>query len=174
MPHDHGAVLQFDEGIGITLSTLGSGTAIIGNTIIDASRLQGFHLIWVKIAGFLKLKTTAEGPISWGICANLTALELEAIIEDDPQDASVPTKTGPGSWYMPIGLVGLDATECDLLGGDNQDAQIVGKYVKFPVKWTIPEGKSFNVWAYNHDVSALTTGAVMVFQMQFFGAWLRD
>ncbi len=174
MPHDHGPVLQFDENLNLTLSTLGSGVAIVSNTIIDASRRQGFYLIYCNLAGFMRGKTTAEGPVSWGLCANLTALELEAILEDDIQNSQVVTATGPGSWYLPISQFGLDSTEAQVHGNQNQDAQILSPYIRYPVKWTIPEGSNFSIWAYNHFGSALTTGMIISLSMQFFGSWLRD
>ncbi len=175
MPHDHGPVLQYNKDSTITLLTLAANTAILGPDKIDSSRLQGFHLIWVKIAGFFAGKTTADGPVMYGICCNLTASELTDILNDDPQSAQVVTKTGPGSWYMPITLIGLDSTEGDI-NGDGQSTEIQGtsKFTKYPVNWTIPEGNNFNTFAFNQEGGALATGMTIQTSVQAFGAWLRD
>ncbi len=175
LPHDHGAVLQFEPKNSLTLSTLGASTVILQPTIIDASRKQGFHLIWVKIVGFFSGKTVAEGPILFGICANLNAAELAAILFDDVQDRSGVTKTGPGSWYKVLLSIGVDATEGDITGKvGSTEIQHTSIPDKIPVKWTIPEGEEFSVFALNLDGSALTTGTVIATSLEFFGAWLRD
>ncbi len=174
MPHDHGAVLQFEPKMSLTLGALGASTALLQASIIDASRKQGFHLIYTKIAGFLRSKTTAEGPILFGICCNLNAAELAAIIFDDVQDRSSVTKTGPGSWYKVISQIGVDATEGEINGNQNQDAQIISPMTKYKVKWTIPEGEEFSYFVLNLDGSALTTGGVIQLSAEYFGAWLRD
>lgn len=174
MPHDHGATLQFDDSITLTLSTLANRTAILAASNIDSGRDNGFYLIWTKIAGFFRLKTATEGPVIFGICANLSATELTAILTDDPQNSQEPTETGPGSWYQVISLIGLDALEGDInakQGATNVQAE--SQFTKYPVKWTIPEDQDFSIFAYNIG-AALTTGMIINVQMQNFGAWLRD
>ncbi len=175
MPHDHGAVLQFDDETSLALTTLASVTAKFAATIIDAARLQGFYLIWVKYAGVIRGKTTTEGPLIFGLCANLSPSELAAILTDDTQDRSAPTKTGPGSWYYPLSLIGLDVTEGDLSGRiGSTEIQGIVPFSKIPVRWTVPEGDSLNWFVYNVGSGALTTGASIALTYQLFGAWLRD
>ncbi len=175
MPHDHGAILQFDELVTLTLGTLGANTSILANTKIDGSRDQGFHLIWVKIAGFARGKTSGEGPVLVGICCNLDAATLAAILTDDIQSSTAPTSTGPGSWYYPIVSLGLDLVEGNIHGDmGGVQVQNTSPMRKIPVKWTIPEGSTFNTFAHNLTSGALTTGTLIGFTMQYFGAWLRD
>ncbi len=175
MPHDHGAVLQVDEVVNLALSTLGAKAAILSSLNLDSSREQGMHCIWCKLAGFFAGKTATEGPILFGLCANLTAGELAAILADDPQNRSVVTSTGPGAWYLPISMIGLDALEGDALAGQgDENVQGTSRVTKYMVKWTIPEGKDLSVFAYNLGSGALTTGMTFNLFATWFGAWLRD
>ncbi len=176
MPHNHSnAVLQYDEQKTITLGTLATKTAIQASTIVDSNRENGFWLKWVKIAGYLSGKTATEGPITYGIACNLTAAELTDILNDDPQNSQVVTKTGKGSWYRPITLFGVDETEGDVNGGQGStNVQAQSRYSKYNVNWVIPEGSGFFHFAFNHDSGTLTTGALIKVSTQFFGAWLRD
>ncbi len=175
IPHDHGALLQLDEVIDLTLGTLGAKIAILSNSNVDTGRNSGFHIIWVNIAGFFSGKTTTEGPILIGFACNVSAIELAAILADDPQAGSDPTKTGPGSWYHPLLLIGVDAVEGAITpeqGATNVQAQ--SHFHKIMVKWTVPENNAFSMFAYNLDTGALTTGMAIKATIQFFGAWLRD
>ncbi len=175
MPHDHGASLQFGTISTLSLGTLGASTALLKAFKVDATRLNGWYEIWCKLAGNFAGKTSTEGPLLLGICANMNAAELKAILEDDPQNSQTPTKTGPGSWYYPIIWIGLDATEGDINGeGQSSEIQATSKFTKYPVKWAIPEGQDFSLFVYNADSGALTTGTVITFAVQHFGAWLRD
>ncbi len=175
MPHDHGPVLQFEVDTEIDLTTLGAAAAIFDTTKIDGSRAQGFYLIWVKIAGFFSGKTATEGPIIYGIACNLDATKLKAILEDDLQNRQDPTSTGPGSWYLPICEIGVDAVEGNINGDvSSTNVQATSEYKKYAVKWTIPEGDNFSQWAFNKGSGALTTGMKINASMQFFGSWLRD
>ncbi len=167
-------MLQFQTNAVITLGTLGQNVAIFGPSKIDASRLQGMYVIWTKIAGYLAGKTTTEGPIIFGISCNLTVAELADILTDDPQSAQEVTKTGPGSWYMPIMLFGEDEVEGDINGGQGAtNVQAQSKFTKYNVGWTVPEGNTMDFFAFNIG-SALTTGATIKLASQVFGAWLRD
>ncbi len=175
MPHDHGPVLQYESNVTLTLSTLAALAAVKASSMIDTSRAQGFHLIWVKMAGYLAGKTAGEGPIHFGLLCNLSAVDIAAILVDDPQNAQVPTKMGPGSWYYPIMLFGEDELEDDINGTQGAtNVQAQSKFTKYPVKWTIPEGNNFGYYAFNEDSGALTTGATIKVSAQYFGAWLRD
>ncbi len=175
MSDDHGAQLLMETNHTITLGTLAAGKPILQSTKVDASRNQGWYAIWMKISGFLAGKTVAEGALIFGICANLNADELEAILEDDPQGRSKPVEGGAGSWYYPISTLGTDQTEGDVMGGnDPNNVQGVSVFTKIPVKWAIPEGQSLSTFIYNKGSGALTTGATVALSLQHFGAWLRD
>ncbi len=174
MADNHGAVLQYQRSSLITAGTLGLDTVALGGSIIDASRLQGFHLIWIKLAGFFAGKTTTEGPLIYGICANLTAAELAAILVEDIQSRSDPVAKGPGSWYRILSLIGLDATEGAVPHNQaSTEVQSVVPFEKIMVKWTIPEGEQFNFFLFNQG-AALTTGMTLRQSCEYFGAWLRD
>lgn len=174
MPHDHGPVLQYDAKRLLTVGALAGQDAVIQPTKIDASRDQGFRLIWVKLAGFFRAKTAAEGPITLGLCCNLEAAQLEDILNDDVQGRSDVTKTGPGSWYVPLTQIGLDAVEGDIWGQSLSNTQQVSIWKKIPVNWTIPEGQFFGVYMFNDTTGALTTGMLVELSLQYFGVWLRD
>lgn len=175
LAHDHGALLQVDERIDLALGTLGAKAAILGPSNVDGSRANGMFIIWTKLAGFFAGKTTTEGPIIFGVCGNISATVLAEILADDPQSSQVPTKTGAGSWYYPIILIGKDATEGDLMGRvGSTNVQATSRFEKINVRWAIPEAQEFAIFAYNLDSSALSTGTTFQATMQIFGAWLRD
>lgn len=159
----------------LALGTLGANISILSATKIDASRENGMYVIFVKMAGHFAGKTNTEGPIMFGICANLDAAELAAILGDDPQDSQKPTDTGRGSWYYPISLIGIDALEGDIMAkqGDT-NVQAESAFESIRVKWAVPEGQNLSLFAHNFDTSALTTGMTARAIIQTYGAWLRD
>ncbi len=175
MPHGHRKEFQIDETVLLTLSTLGSKTAIVVDTNIDSSRAQGFYILYTLLAGFFAGKTTAEGPITIGLCANLNAADLTAIMIEDRQRQESPSERGPGSWVRPIVLVGLDALEGEINGAQgDENVQGTSRYMLHKVNWTIPEGDAYSLFAFNHMGSALTTGMTVTASMINNGRWLRD
>ncbi len=166
-------IIQYDHDNSFPLSTLGANTAILGATKIDSTRLNGFRIAKVRITAAITGKTTAEGPIAWGLCCNLTAARLKAIIEADPQASTEDDEHGSGEWLMHMGMMTLATTAGPLtggLGGPNVAAQ----HEEHKINWSVIAGKSFDLWAYNMSGSPLTTGAIIQSFQEIFGVWLRD
>ncbi len=167
--------MQVDEIVSLPLGTLGAKAAILGVTNIDGSRLQGWFQVMCNIAGFFRGKTTTEGPIIFGICANMSATQLAALIATDPQGSTSDTNLIKAFWYRFISIIGLDSTEGDLLArGQSTEIQGTSRFESFKVRWAIPEGNNFSIFAYNLGSGALTTGTVFEITLQNFGSWLRD
>ncbi len=162
---------QIDDDNSITLGTLGAATAVFGTSKIDASRAQGFRLIMSRIAAKLTGKTTAEGPLMFGICANVPTVEaLKAYLENDPQGKSSDDAKA-SNWFVKIlGQIPLAATE-DTSEHFGTDSMTEIKYGKNG--WSIPEGSALNYFAFNMG-SALTTGAVITICAEHYGVWLND
>jgi len=164
---------QFDEDHSIVLGALVNATAIFGASKIDAAREQGFRLVMSRISMKLTGKTTAEGPILIGICANVPDVaSLKAYLENDPQGRSSDDAKG-NNWFVKLLFqIPLAATE----NGSNAD--LADNQSMFEVKygkngWSIPEGSALNYFAWNMG-STLTTGAVITIAAEHFGIWLKD
>ncbi len=164
--------IGYDEDFVLPLGTLGAGVVISQQTKIDASRLNGFRVAMIRMSAMLSGKTTAEGPIAWGIACNMDAAEIEAAIEADPQDRTKSDAKGEGQWLKHLGLIGLGATELGLTGA----GALVNKAdpIDIKINWSVIEGENFVMWARNMDTSALTTGTLLTAFIETFGVWLRD
>ncbi len=168
-------IIQYESDLELALSTLGAATGIVVNTKIDSSRLNGFRVAKTRIAATLTGKTAGEGPIAWGLSANLSAAEIKAIIEADPQDKTRDDSRGVGAWLTYMGIIPLEMTAGGLTGPAGGGA--AGHPVQMEalkVNWSILEGKGFNVWAFNMDTGALTGGTIITCVMENMGVWLND
>ncbi len=163
---------QFDIDVNLVLSTLAGGGEILVDSGIDASREQGFRLIQSMIHVDYTGKTTAEGPIIYGLCCNLAdAGALGAILESDPQGRTTQDIARAKGVYVKIlGKISLASTATGSTGQVVQPIQV--NYGKNG--WSIPEGSKLAYWARNNDGSALTTGTIITFDAEHFGVWLRD
>ncbi len=167
--------ISYEEDGLLTLSTLGALAAISQATKIDASRGNGFRVSKVNIAAQVEGKTAAEGPLIWGLSANMTAAQVKAAIEADPQNRTADNVRGAGQWLKFLGVIGLNQTEGALTGpagGIPSSASM--QFMEVPVNWSVIEGQNFQLFVYNTFGSALTTGTLIRFYMEIFGVWLRD
>lgn len=158
--------ISYDENLALALGALASLDAISANTKVDNNRLQGFRVIKVRVVGSFLGKTTAEGPIIWGLASGLTAQNIEDIIESDPQSPQADDERGAGAWIKLLGQIENGATSGTLTPGM--------PFIDVDVNWSTPESQSFAVWAYNQDGAPLSTGTVLVFGLDIIGVWLRD
>ncbi len=168
-------IVQYDQDLSLSLGTLGAVDAIAqASAKIDAGRENGFRIAKLNIMGTLTGKTATEGPIAWGIACNMNAAEIELAIESDPQDSAENDDRGVGTWLKPLGMITLEQTAGPLTGGGSGGTQGgVATMIEVKVNWSVLEGHDFTVWAYNQG-SALTTGAILTFFVEYFGVWLRD
>ncbi len=165
-------VITYEHDLSFALGALAANTALKGATKIDSSRLNGFRVAKVRLAATIRGKTTDEGPILWGLSANMSAAEIKAAIEADPQDSTADNSKGEGAWLTFLGQITHGSVEGPLTGGIGPDVSAPVMDVK--VNWSVLEGKDFSLFAYNMDSGALTTGATIAAVLEIFGVWLRD
>ncbi len=152
----------------ITVGALAALDAVVVNSVIDATREEGFRILKTEYFVHFEGKTTAEGPVMFGFAANLNAAEIEEAIEADPQQrADDPEMHNAMRPVWVLGVIPKLSTE--------QDQSFPGN-VKgiFNPRWSIPEGKGASWWAYNNSSGALTTGLLIKIMAKHFGVWLRD
>ncbi len=164
--------IQYTLQTTLTLGTLASADVIAASSKIDSSRLQGFRVSKVRWAGTYTGKTSGEGPIVYGMAANMTAAEIENAIEADPQASTEDDGRGDGSWLKPLGVISKNGT-AGSLGPDGGSGEVCN-FIDVKANWSVIEGKDFSFWAYNLHGSSLTTGSELQFATEFMGVWLRD
>ncbi len=168
-------VQQFDHDRSLALGTLGANTAILSNTLIDSGRENGFRVTHSKFHFSMTAKTTTEGPIMVGCSVALTAAEIKAAIEADPQRSNAEDSRPPNTYIKTLFLMGVGQQEFPGSGGSGMGFMKGGIDVSYGKNgWSVPEGSGLAVWAYNMDSGALTTGCIIHWFAEHFGVWLRD
>ncbi len=166
-------VQQFDHDLELALSTLGAGTVIRKESLIDGSRLNGFRLVKSRIFITMTGKTTAEGPILFGLDIGFPAgTDVKAVLETDPQSSMADQNRGKNTFLKILGVVGLVPTVFP--ASDEGITPAVYEMTYGKNGWSIPEGQALNYWFQNLMGSALTTGTTMQITAEHFGVWLRD
>lgn len=165
-------VQQFDQDLSLVLSTLGAGSAILQPSKIDSGRENGFRVTKTKALITMTGKTTAEGPILIGVCANIPlASQLATLLANDAQSKSELNPRAP-NWYVRfLAIVGLVPTVFP------SSDEGIGKMFEWSYGkngWSIPEGSNLDFFAFNMDSSALTTGTAFNIAAEHFGVYLRD
>ncbi len=151
----------------LTLSTLAAATALLGGTKIDASRLQGCKIIDIFGAFTWHSKTTTEGPVYYGFTNGMSITEIAAVFAADPQSQDDPT--GDDSMRRII-VVGSMEKDLSIQPDDNS----LWRKIMWPKSWEIREGETFDIFAFNRDSGALTTGTELRFDGMFNTEWRQD
>ncbi len=149
----------------IAMGTLANVTAIIGNTNMDSTRNQGVRIKQFKAAFHLTGNTAGEGPIVFGLCTELTAVEVAECMNADPQgieDTDASDKANRK--VFPIGIFNSSAN-------DNDHHEL--EEVKYPWK-ELPEGATLKWFVFNVSGAALTTGAIGTMTAAVVQEWMRD
>ncbi len=166
-------IQQFDFDGTLSLGTLAANTAVSAFTNIDPSRAQGWRAVMSEWLFSMSGKTTAEGPIIFGIACNMTAPEIELALESDPQNKNDSDNRGDGTYIKSLGTIGLLVTDFpSAFHEPKSDDKMIVKYGKNG--WSIPEGEALSVWAYNQGGAPLTTGTNLCWFAEHFGVWLND
>ncbi len=166
-------VQQFDIDLPLPVGALAAGAAVIANSRIDAARENGFRIVKSQLFLTLTGKTTAEGPIAFGVAMNVpNAAAITAILDADPSDSKADISRGEGVFVKILGVLGLLETSFPPISRDGPGWMMEISYGKNG--WSIPEGRGLVYWARNNDGSALTTGTILTFSAEHFGVWLRD
>ncbi len=166
--------MLYDNNFTLAVGALASLDAIYQASKIDGSRLQGWKEIYCEITAQVTGKTSAEGPLLWGLAANLTASQIEVILEEDPQSKTTPITRADGSWLKVLGMIPLLTNAAPLTGGTGDGSDGAANPLRVKVNWSIPEGLDFGMFVYNMDSSVVTTGTLIRAYMEHYGVWLRD
>lgn len=158
--------IQYDNDILWHLDTLAANDVTMQASSIDASRSQGFRVAKSRIFATFTGKTAAEGPLVWGVAANLDATQLEQILEADPQDKMAETRRADGMYFKTLGIIQSGDTS-GFLTPDGQAVEVTPN-------WSIPEGEGLFYWVYNQGGASLTTGTYISIFAEHYGVWLRD
>ncbi len=160
----------YENDFVLALGALAGNDAVAGVTKVKAANLQGFRVAKVRIAAQLDQKTTAEGPLVWGLAANMSAAQIEAAIEITRTSSTGTTQKGPGAWLKILGLIPFAMTAGPITGSNNLSAEMM----EVLVNWSTIEGQDFSLFVYNQGAGAITTGAFILAVMEIYGVWLRD
>jgi len=150
----------------ISPGTLGSSTALAAVTRIDSSLKQGFRVAKASFTGVFSGKTTAEGPVQFGYEIGMSAAEIKAYLEADPQKDQDDHFIRKGQYIKTLGVIGLADTAGALFGG-------IGRHWEDSPQWSISEDGFLSIWAYNWG-AALTSGLSIDMNMCINGVWFRD
>ncbi len=151
----------------ITLSTLAAATAMIGSTKIDATRLQGAKISDIFGRFSWAGKTVGEGPVYYGFSQGLSLTEIQNVFAADPQSQDDPNGDQAMQRLIVVGEMSLN----DAAGLDVDDHW---HKIMWPSSWEVIEGSTFDVFVFNRDGSALTTGAVLKFNGMLNTEWRQD
>ncbi len=151
----------------VTLSTLASAAAIIVNTQIDSSREQGVRLkkMWMPMPSWFG-KTAGEGPILYGLCWELTSIELAEALNSDPQgeDDTVEVEEA-GRKVIVLGSIPA---------GGTADVN-PSLYERVSIPWKdVPEGSTLKFFVFNASFAALSTGTIVRFNATALAEWRDD
>ncbi len=164
--------LNYDDEVIITLSTLGLRTAITRDSDIDSTRLQGATLRKVKASMFFDGKTTGEGPITVGLAADLSAVEIKEALGGDPQRFKDPGKAEEANRRVfPIWVIPRNATASSPT--PNPDSVYL-RNIGVP-SWKLIEGTTLRWFAFNANSSAaLTDGTLVRISAVVVSRWEMD
>ncbi len=165
-------VMQYDQTT-LTIGALAAGdlTSQVGR--IDTARENGFRIFETMLTAAIVGKTATEGPMHFGMAINLGAAEIEAIMEQDPQDSTDPIPLNTASWIRPLWTISRAMTE-GVLGGAGPAVGHSAQFLKVSVQWSVPEGQELVYWVYNQDTDAISIGGLITIFAQHYGVWLRD
>ncbi len=166
-------VQQFDEDTTLNLATLAVKTILSQALKIDASRENGFRVTKSNFHFSVADKTAQEGPVMIGVACNfVNDAAITAALGADPQKAQADDIRGKGTFIKGLFLIGTNVQAYPGDGGAIDGQMIEVSYGKNG--WSIPEGSSMVLWAWNMGAAALTTGTRINMYAEHFGVWLRD
>ncbi len=165
-------VQQFDTDLDLAIGALlANGVAKVASSI-DTSRENGFRIVKSRIFVTMTGKTTAEGPIFFGVALNFESASAIALaLLADPTLRTSDISRGKATYIQILQKVGLVPTVFP------SSDEGVGKMFEISYGkngWSIPEGAEWAFFAFNTDASTLTTGTAFQVTCEHFGVWLRD
>ncbi len=170
MAHGHDLRIQNLTVANVALSTLAARTAILLSSQFATTLKRTFLIKKIKYHLFISGITGGEGPFTAGLArGDATTAEVAAAFDEintvGPQDTS-QERTQDNVWNVSQNTwrqfeSEANATEAELHG-------------EMPIAKGIPalEDQGVQLMLFNHDSSALTTGAVVKGTVQLWGVWL--
>ncbi len=163
---------QFDVNQSVTLGALAAGIIVKDASQIDSARLQGFRIVKSRFFITMTGKTTAEGPLLFGVACNFPDVTaIKSALEADPQGKTANDLRGEGTYLRLLDTVGLVPT---VFPSSDEGTGKMYEVSYGKNGWTIPEGRELALFFMNQDSSALTTGTAFHWEAEHFGVWLND
>ncbi len=135
----------------LALATLASDTAIVA--VMTGVATDTYRAVSVIATWALRGITGGEGPITVGYAhSSYTVTQIKECLEAFSIDQGDKLSSEQASRLVRI--VGTFASEADTMLND-------GKPIKTRLNWKIAIGSQVNLFAYNEDTAALSTGAVL-------------
>ncbi len=169
MAHPHSNLVRQIDNVEINIANLAALTAVLGPSRIDAARENGFRTVvqegTISLDGTV-LSAPTGGPVMVGFTTDLSLVELNGAIENDPQDSMKVNNEDATKKIFVLGYLHSVNT------GGNANASMLFKK-KFQL--SIHEGETMQFFAYNTDLteSIPDTSQVKIF-CEHLGVWLRD
>ncbi len=152
------------------MGVLTAGVAVIKGTKHDATRLQGSRLRNVRWAQEWTGKTTAEGPVQFGLAWNLSAVEVAECMNADPQSDMEEEMEKIRRNLVILGQIPAISTASIQSRGSGESYRTS----KLP-SWDLIEGTVLNLWwMVPQGGTDLTTGMNTKFEMGIKEGWLSD
>ncbi len=152
------------------LSTLAAGAAILTTTKVDASRLNGMRPRKLNYGVSLVGLTDTEGPLIYGICADLTATEVGSWFSADPQSRLDEVEIEKSQRRIQV----LGHLARGLTRTNNDSGPMNSRQTRKAYGWKVLEGTVLSTFVLNADVAALTTGCEVTLEIEILGDWLDD
>jgi len=171
-----GKLVQVFDDWSISPGAFAANDVLTTGGKIDSGRTSGFRAVKGRFMCQYSGKTEGDGPAVWGIACNLTAAEVELILEDDPQSPFTPREGAPASYIKILGVIaenspGMSAAGDGSKSGSGHDG---APWVEETINWSIPEEAGLVYFVWNHTSAAWTTGSTILGQSQIMGVWLDD
>jgi len=148
-----------------TLGTLANATAAVQG--VEATTGDAFYLISLDVYAYMRGHTAGEGPIAVGIMhGGYTNTHIKEWYEAGDawgRDNPVVSVEQNNRMIREIGVFsGLDAEE----------ALFDGRARRIKCGFVIPNGVTLDMWAYNRDSGALTTGSIVGLHGKAYIRWV--
>lgn len=163
---------QFEHEKFVT-GALAAGGAIIKTTIIDELRGQGWRGSKIKYIVEWGGKTTAQGPIWWGLSWNLTAAQVGAGLSPDPQNDVENDMVDVLQNMIVIGQIPKDSTKSGELAGTTRYLRDQPFSRMNIPSWDVVNGTALSFWQGVPLVGVnVDTGMELEISIGYKGGWL--
>lgn len=169
---DGNGQMQWDRLTLQALGTLASLNAIVFEMPRLANMISDFRMLRIEYALHWQGKTTDDGPIVLGLCVGATAAQVAEAMLSQPTDLTQLDEGNDANRAIwPLAVVHRKATEMT-------EATI--PFGAFNPKWSTRGSGNQNgaqrlqLFAFNEESGALTTGMLIGISMKVAGVWVND